>query len=205
MAAIARRAGVGAATLFRRFPDRRSLIDEVFSTPRSLIANLSSDECRGRPGSVAWPSGDSSTSSAGCRSRIAGLHRGLHHGTITRDSGVNERSNHAQATFAKLVCRAQDAGRLRWVFDPSDLVLIFFANSGVSAAPPDTPTISQGGSSPICCRASRRKGATTRNRCLAPSRMALKDVFESAFSDRSKTAHPLQQAALMSRRPRSPH
>src|SRR5699024_7011979 len=31
MNAIARRAGVGAATLFRRFPDRESLVAEVFA------------------------------------------------------------------------------------------------------------------------------------------------------------------------------
>ena len=93
---------------------------------------------------------------------------------------MNKKSNHAEATFAKLVCRAQDAGRLRRDFDPSDLLLIFFANSGVSAAPPEHAHDLSRRLIAYLLQSFETKGRDDQEPLPRPSRMALKDVFESA-------------------------
>lgn len=134
MTAIARRAGVGAATLFRRFPDRRSLIAEVFATQlthcESVLAGAAADP-------NPWRGFCTFIEDLG---RMQIEDRGFTEAFLsafTEDAVIDEKRLHAEAAFADLVERAQKTGRLRPDFSPSDLMLIFLANGGVSDAPPE--------------------------------------------------------------------
>lgn len=134
MTAVARRAGVGAATLFRRFPDRRSLIAEVFATQlthcESVLAGAAADP-------DPWRGFCTFITDLG---RMQIEDRGFTEAFLSafaEDAGIDEKRMHAEAAFAELVERAQKAGGLRPDFSPSDLMLIFLANGGVSEAPPE--------------------------------------------------------------------
>lgn len=134
MTAIARRAGVGAATLFRRFPDRRSLVAEVFATQIGHCESVL-DDAAADPD--PWHGFCMFIESLG-RTQIED--RGFTEAflsTFAEDSGVDEKRIRAESTFADLVDRAQKAGRLRSDFSPSDIVLIFLANGGLGEAPPE--------------------------------------------------------------------
>ncbi|GAA1948498.1 TetR/AcrR family transcriptional regulator [Brevibacterium antiquum] len=134
MTAIARRAGVGAATLFRRFPDRRSLISEVFATQLTHCESVLGDAVADPD---PWNGFCTFVEDLG---RMQIEDRGFTEAFLSafaEDAGIDEKRLHAEAAFADLVDRAQQAGRLRPDFSPSDLMLIFLANGGVSGAPPE--------------------------------------------------------------------
>lgn len=177
MTAIARRAGVGAATLFRRFPDRRSLIDEVFSTQITHCESVLDDAATDPD---PWRGFCTFVEELG---RMQVEDRGFTEAfltTIAEDSAAVEKSNHAESTFGQLVCRAQESGRLRRDFDPSDLLLIFLANCGVSAAPPEHAHDLSRRLTAYLLQSFEAKGRGSGQRLPQPSRMALKDVFHSA-------------------------
>lgn len=177
MTAIARRAGVGAATLFRRFPDRRSLIDEVFSTQITHCESVLDDAAAD---SDPWHGFCTFVEELG---RMQVEDRGFTEAfltTIAEGSGIDEKSNHAESTFARLVARAQESGRLRRDFDPSDLLLIFYANSGVSMAPPEHAHALSRRLIAYLLQSFDTKGRGGRQSLPHPGRMALKDVFDSA-------------------------
>lgn len=177
MTAIARRAGVGAATLFRRFPDRRSLIDEVFSTQITHCESVL-DDAAADPD--PWHGFCTFVEELG---RMQVEDRGFTEAfltTIAEDSGIDEKSNHAESTFARLAHRAQESGRLRRDFDPSDLLLIFFANSGVSMAPPEHAHALSRRLIAYLLQSFDTKGRGSWQPLPHPGRMALKDVFDSA-------------------------
>lgn len=134
MTAIARRAGVGAATLFRRFPDRRSLIAEVFATQLTHCESVLDDAVNDPD---PWRGFCTFIKDLG---RMQIEDRGFTEAFLSafaEDAGIDEKRLHAEAAFADLVERAQKAGGLRPDFSPSDLMLIFLANGGVSEAPPE--------------------------------------------------------------------
>lgn len=134
MTAIARRAGVGVATLFRRFPDRRTLIAEVFATQithcESVLVEAAADP-------DPWHGFCTFIKDLG---RMQIEDRGFTEAflsSFTEDSGVDEKRQRTESTFADLVERAQKTGRLRSDFSPSDLMLIFLANGGLGEVPPE--------------------------------------------------------------------
>ncbi|WP_210604155.1 TetR/AcrR family transcriptional regulator [Brevibacterium oceani] len=177
MTAIARRAGVGAATLFRRFPDRRSLIDEVFSTQITHCESVL-DDAAADPD--PWHGFCTFVEELG---QMQVEDRGFTEAfltTIADDSDFDEKSNHAESTFARLAHRAQESGRLRRDFDPSDLLLIFFANSGVSMAPPEHAHALSRRLIAYLLQSFDTKGHGSWQPLPHPGRMALKDVFDSA-------------------------
>lgn len=134
MTAIARRAGVGAATLFRRFPDRGSLIAEVFATQLTHCESAL-EEAAADPD--PWHGFCMFIEDLG---RMQVEDRGFTEAFLSAfadSSGIDEKRIRAESTFADLVDRAQKAGRLRPEFSPSDLLLIFLANGGMSQAPPE--------------------------------------------------------------------
>lgn len=134
MTAIARRAGVGAATLFRRFPDRQSLIAEVFATQLTHCESVL-EEAAADPD--PWHGFCTFIEDLG---RMQVEDRGFTEAflsAIADNSGIEEKRIRAESAFADLVGRAQTAGRLRPDFSPSDLLLIFLANGGLSQAPPE--------------------------------------------------------------------
>lgn len=180
MTAIARKAGVGVATLFRRFPDRRSLIAEVFATQITHCESVL-DEAAADPD--PWRGFCTFVDNLG---RMQIEDRGFTEAflsTIAADSGVDEKRLHAESTFAKLVERAQRSGRLRPDFSPSDLLLIFLANGGVSEAPPEHAHDLSRRLIAYLLQSFDTKGSGGSGSLPRPSRMALQDVFPTAQTE----------------------
>jgi AcrR family transcriptional regulator len=131
MSAIARRAGVGIATLFRRFPTRDDLITATFAAPMS-------DYVCAIEAAAADP--DPWQGFCGYLERVCAMQardRGLTD-VLTRTFPNDERfeADRARAfrAFADLIERAKASGMLRLDFVPEDLVMILMANAGVVSA-----------------------------------------------------------------------
>lgn len=128
MASVAREAGVGIATMFRRFPTKEELVDAVFSDRMGAYADAVTvaledpDPWNGFVGYIE----------AACAMQAAdsGFADVL---TMTFPTAkvLEARRNEAYQAMLSLIDRAKAAGRLREDFDPSDLVLIHMANAGV--------------------------------------------------------------------------
>lgn len=134
MAAVARRAGVGIATLFRRFPTRAHLLDAAFAE--------SMEACAGAmEAALADPDpwhGFTSFIEHVCE--MQALDRGfadLLTMTFPAAEALEAKRAEAYRGFAELIARAQAAGRLRADFSPDDLVVLLMANAGVLAATHD--------------------------------------------------------------------
>jgi AcrR family transcriptional regulator len=133
MREIARRAGVGPATLYRHFPTKESLAVEAFADQLRVCHDIV-DEALADPD--PWH---------GFRlviEKICELH--------ARDRGFTaafmsafphaldftELREYALASVAELARRAKEAGRLRPDFVVQDLILVLMANRGIRAATP---------------------------------------------------------------------
>ncbi|GAA0479613.1 hypothetical protein Ade02nite_39330 [Paractinoplanes deccanensis] len=126
---IARRAGVGNATLYRRFPTRRDLIAEVFAGQMTGYVELA-DRALADPdpwqGFVGY-----------LRSlfEIQATDRGLSEILVTSSFDDDERlsalKSTAQRGAAEVIRRAQETGRLRADFTRQDISLLMRANAGV--------------------------------------------------------------------------
>ncbi|MFD3975583.1 TetR/AcrR family transcriptional regulator [Streptomyces cyaneofuscatus] len=128
ISAIARRAGVGVATLYRRFPTRAVLIEEAFAEQLAECAGVL-DEALEDPD--PWRAFCSVFTKV-CAMQAAD--RGFTHAFLARfpdaSSYAGER-HRAEEGLALLVRRAKEAGALRPDFDVSDVVLALLANNGV--------------------------------------------------------------------------
>ena len=132
MAAIARRAEVGIATLFRRFPTKEALVVEVFADQLEQCESLV-DTALADPD--PWR-GFCSVIETVCEMQVQD--RGFTEAFLTAypDAIDHEaRRERAERQFAELVHRAQIGGGLRTDFAPSDLALVLRANAGAIAAP----------------------------------------------------------------------
>lgn len=126
---IARRAGVGNATLYRRFPTRQALIEAVFEERMAAYAQAVFE-------ALAVP--DPWVGFCDYFERILRLQsedRGLADLMVTTfgtAGGELERlREHAYRGVTTLVDRAQGAGKLRADFEHQDLVLLLMANAGL--------------------------------------------------------------------------
>ncbi|MBU6535770.1 TetR/AcrR family transcriptional regulator [Streptomyces sp. NPDC057245] len=134
MSAVARRAGVGVATLYRRFPTRTALLAAAFDDQLAECATAFEE-------AMADPDPGN------------GLYRLLEKvcATLVTDRGFDtvlmtgfpgaldydrERA-WAEEGLARLVQRARDAGRLREDFDPADIPLLLLAVNGLAHQPPE--------------------------------------------------------------------
>ncbi|GAB3249105.1 TetR/AcrR family transcriptional regulator [Kineosporia babensis] len=135
-AAIARRAGVGTATLYRHFPSRASLVTEAFADQMAhcveVLENALADPdpwhgfCRVIEEVFVMQATD----------------RGFTSAFLAQfpDAVDYEHSHsYAEAGVAELVRRAQETGFLRNDFTPADVTLALLANSGLVAATQDAP------------------------------------------------------------------
>lgn len=128
---IARRAGVGNATLYRRFPHRRDLIAEVFAGQMTEYVQLSE---------IALLEPDPWPAFAGYLRRIFEMQatdRGLSELLVTNafddDDRLAELRRAAQRGASEVIRRAQAAGVLRADFTRQDISLLMRANAGVVA------------------------------------------------------------------------
>lgn len=132
---VARRAGVGIATLFRRFPSRGDLVDAVFREKMTAYAAAveaalaDTDSWRGFTGFI----------DAICRMQAddRGFAEVL---TLTFPSakGLEADRRKAGAQLGALIARAKATGHLRADFAHQDVPLILMANAGVVTATRDT-------------------------------------------------------------------
>jgi AcrR family transcriptional regulator len=132
MAAIARRAGVGVATLYRRFPTKESLVLEAFTEQfaacQAVIedALTDPDPWRGFRAVIEKVCLLQATD-RGFTAAFFALFPDVH-------SEVRDRT---WRSFAALVQRAKDSGQLRADFSPHDLTLVLMANGGLAGTPVD--------------------------------------------------------------------
>jgi AcrR family transcriptional regulator len=132
MSAVARRAGVGVATLYRHFPHRAALVTAAFTEQLAqCVAAL--DDALQDPD--PWH-GLCSLLEKVCAMQAAD--RGFAGAFLAQFPDAldydHERAR-AEEGLARLVQRAKDAGQLREDFDPSDIALVLLANSSLAAQP----------------------------------------------------------------------
>ncbi|WP_260195961.1 TetR/AcrR family transcriptional regulator [Actinophytocola gossypii] len=135
MSEIARRAGLGVATLYRRFPTKEALVAEAFAEQMG--------ECAGMLDAAL---ADPDPWRAFCRvltevCEMQARDRGFSKAFVTAFPHVTEfreMRERAERGFVELVRRAQAAGALRPDFDPADVVLVLLANGGVHAGTSQT-------------------------------------------------------------------
>jgi len=134
MIEVARRAGVGIATLFRRFPTRDDLITATF-------AETMTDYARAIDAAVADP--DPWQGFCGYVERVCAMQahdRGFTDvltRTFPNDTSFEAERDRAFRAFTALIQRAKSVGRLRPDFVPEDLVMMLMANAGVISAASD--------------------------------------------------------------------
>lgn len=135
MASVARRAGVGVATLFRRFPTQEDLIAAVFEdTMDAYVAAVTSaledpDPWRGFQAFIRTV--------CGMQAADRGFAEVLTMSFPAAEELEAKRSA-ALRGFTELISRGQEAGRLRPEFCAEDLVVLLMANAGVVAAAGDS-------------------------------------------------------------------
>lgn len=128
MSEVARRAGVGVATLFRHFPGRDELIAAVFAEP---LAECSAVTEAAFADPDAW---------AGLRSfilelgRMQALDRGLTSVVVSWFARTHDDLAMGDAScdeLDRLIDRAKSSGDLRADFSRKDIALLLRANGGV--------------------------------------------------------------------------
>lgn len=136
--AIAARAGVGQATLYRRFPRREDLVVACFAPKLAEYAAAVEDALRAPD---AW------AGFCAFVERICGMQaadpgvQDVLTTTFPTARAVEAQRAHAFEQLTELIRRAQAQGALRPDFVPEDVVLLLMANAGVvqvmRAAAPD--------------------------------------------------------------------
>lgn len=131
MTEIARQAGVGPATLFRRFPTREDLVVAVFDAKMSEYADAVT---------AALEDTDPWHGFCAYVERVCEMQaddRGFMQVLVHRFPGsarFEAERDRGYAGFVEVIARAKTAGRLREDFVPEDLVLVLMANAGVAGA-----------------------------------------------------------------------
>lgn len=128
---VARRAGVGPATLYRHFPTKRTLLAEAFADQLHACRAIVDEGC-------ADP--DPWRGLCLVIERICELHardRGFTEAFLSAYPGAEDLAAGRAYTVravAGLARRAKEAGRLRSDFVLDDLILVLMANKGIRAA-----------------------------------------------------------------------
>lgn len=134
---VARRAGVGPATLYRRFPAKQELINEAFAGELRACREIVEEGCADPD---PW---------RGFTSVITGLcvlnvqNRGFVDAFTSAGAKTSVFARHRAALLGQLealTSRAKRAGHLRRDFAVDDLVLVLLAVQGLSSASTDTRT-----------------------------------------------------------------
>ena len=127
---VARRAGVGVATLFRRFPNREALISATFAAKIAAYADAT-EEALADPD--PWR-GFCTYVERTCAMQVEdrGFTEMLTHTFPVTEQFEDERVR-ITAGFAELLTRAKASGQLRQDFEHVDMALVLMANAGVVA------------------------------------------------------------------------
>jgi AcrR family transcriptional regulator len=132
---IARRAGVGVGTLYRRFPTREDLIGAVFAEKMASYADAVD---------VALADSDPWRAFRCFIETVCGLQAAdlgfadLLTLTVPGVRRLQAQRDRAHAGFLELIHRAKASGRLRPDFVAEDLVMLQMANAGVLSATGET-------------------------------------------------------------------
>ncbi|MFF3641683.1 TetR/AcrR family transcriptional regulator [Streptomyces sp. NPDC002564] len=132
MSAVARRAGVGVATLYRRFPTRTALVSAAFAEQLALCA-AAFDEALADPDPGR---GLYALLEKVCTTQVT--ERGFASVFMTRFPGALDHTQEracAEEGLTRLVERARARGQLRADFDPADITLLLLAHSGLAGQP----------------------------------------------------------------------
>ena len=131
MRELARRAGVGPATLYRRFPTKEALVTEAFGEQMATCSRIVE---QGLADPDPWH-GLGAVIEEVCV--MHALDRGFTAAFVTAFPKAvdfaRERS-HALRSLAELIQRAKDSGGLRRDFVLDDLIMLIMANSGIRAS-----------------------------------------------------------------------
>ena len=128
MREVARRAKVGVATLYRRFPTKEALVIEAFADQMGTCAAVvdegaaDPDPWRGFVGVIEKICAMHAVDRGFTAAFIAAYPKALHF-RVERERALR--------SFAELTARAKAAGRLRADFVLDDLVLLLMANGGI--------------------------------------------------------------------------
>ncbi|HTJ31718.1 MAG TPA: helix-turn-helix domain-containing protein [Dactylosporangium sp.] len=134
MREIARRAEVGAATLYRRFATKQALIDQAFTHEVKQCRTIVRD---------AWADPDPWRGMCSVVQGLAELNaqnQGFVDAFMTALPGAIDFAAHRAdmlRMIADLCRRAKQTGTLRPDFALDDFILVLMAGRGLSAAPPD--------------------------------------------------------------------
>lgn len=132
---IARRAGVGIAAHYRRFPTREHLVTEAFADQLTTCASVVDD---GLAAPDPWR-GFCSAIERVCAMQTAD--QGLSDTFLTAFPDTDLCGEKLQRTargLTELTRRAKESGWLRADFAQEDFTLVLLANRGVIAGPPET-------------------------------------------------------------------
>jgi AcrR family transcriptional regulator len=135
MEEVARQAGVGVATLYRRFPTRDALIAGAFEASMASYADSVAE-------ALADP--DPWTGLRGHLERVCAMQaegRGNAYAltmTFPMAKRFESQRRRAYEGLVELIDRAKATGRLRADFSPEDVALLMMANAGVVGATADT-------------------------------------------------------------------
>ncbi|WP_244928299.1 TetR/AcrR family transcriptional regulator [Nocardioides sp. W7] len=134
MREVARRAEVGPATLYRRFPTKQALIDEVFAAERRSCEQIVEEGC-------ADPDPWRGFTSVLQRLTALNIHnRGFVDAFMSAAPAAAPFTAHRKKLLGmleRLAHRAQAQGRLRSDFVIDDLVLVLLAGRGLSTSLPN--------------------------------------------------------------------
>jgi AcrR family transcriptional regulator len=132
---VARHAGVGVGTVYRRFPTKESLVQALFAERMEAMADLADGALRAES---AW---DGIVAFLTALARMHAEDRGLHHAVLSL--GIHEFAevkDRVLTMLDRLITRAQAEGSLRCDVVVTDLPVIFavvgdLAGSGAGSRP----------------------------------------------------------------------
>ncbi|PZG01773.1 TetR/AcrR family transcriptional regulator [Nonomuraea aridisoli] len=135
MSAVARRAGVGVSTLYRRFPTRTALATAAFAEQLALWA-AACDQALADPDPGH---GLYALLEEVCTPQVTD--RGFASVFLDQFPDALDHEHErdcAEERLARLLQRARETGQLRDDFDPADIALLLLADSGLAGQPRET-------------------------------------------------------------------